>query len=72
LTANTFKEGHRIRVVVMTSFMPHFSRSLHTRELETASAKAQDAGITIHHSARYPFRLIVPVLPPSSMLSTDR
>jgi predicted acyl esterase len=71
LTANTFKKGHRVRVVVMTSFTPHFSRSLHTSELETVSAKGggRDAGVRIHHSARYPFRLILPVLPSSSMLS---
>ena len=72
MTANTFKQGHRIRAVVMTSFMPHFSRSLHTRELETTSARSSDAGITIHHSAKYPFRLILPVLPSATMFSGDK
>jgi uncharacterized protein len=72
LTANTFKQGHRIRVIVLTAFMPHFSRNLHTGELESVTAKGRDAGVTIHHSERYPFRLILPVLPSSSMLSADR
>jgi hypothetical protein len=72
LTANTFRSGHRIRVVVMTSFTPHFSRNPHTGELESVSAKNRDAGVTIHHSERYPFRMILPVLPASLMLSADR
>ena len=69
MTANTFKQGHRIRAVVMTSFMPHFSRSLHSRELETTSARSRDAGVTIYHDARRPFRLILPVLSSASMFS---
>jgi hypothetical protein len=72
LTANTFQRGHRIRVIVMTSFTPHFSRSLHTRELESVSAQPRDAGVRIYHSERYPFRLILPVLGSSSMLSADK
>ncbi len=71
-TANTFKPGHRLRVVVMTSFYPHFSQNLHTGELETTSARSRPARVTIHHSRQYPARLILPVLRDPSMLSADR
>jgi putative CocE/NonD family hydrolase len=62
LTANEFKKGHRIRVSISTTFFPHFSRNLHTGELETVSSRMRTARITIHHDARYPSRLILPVM----------
>lgn len=63
LTANTFKKGHRIRVYLSTTFFPHFSRNLQTGELETTSARSRSARVTVHHDARYPSRIILPVLP---------
>jgi predicted acyl esterase len=71
LTANTFKQGNRIRVAVMTTFYPHFSRNTHTGKLEAASGESQVARVTIHHSAKYPARLILPVLPMRAMLSSE-
>ena len=65
LTANTFKKGHRIRVYLSTTFFPHFSRNLHTGELETTSARMRTARITVHHDTRYPSMIILPVLPRS-------
>lgn len=62
MTGNLFRKGHRLRVVVCGSFFPHFSRNLQTGELETVSARAQPARIHVHHSARYPSRLILPVV----------
>jgi putative CocE/NonD family hydrolase len=62
LTANEFKKGDRIRVSISTTFFPHFSRNLHTGELETTSSRMRTARITIHHDARYPSRLILPVM----------
>jgi putative CocE/NonD family hydrolase len=50
LTANTFKTGHRIRVVVTPSWTPGFAALTHP------------VRITVHHSARYPSRLILPTL----------
>jgi putative CocE/NonD family hydrolase len=63
LTANTFKKGHRIRVYLSTTFFPHYSRNLHTGELETTSARMRTARMTVHHDARYPSMIILPVLP---------
>jgi uncharacterized protein len=60
LTANTFQKGHRIRVVVMTSFAPWFEPPAHS------------ARVTIHHDRARPFQLILPVLPASAMLPADQ
>jgi hypothetical protein len=46
LTANEFKKGHRIRVSVSATFFPHFSRNLHTGELELRTSCAEDG--TLH------------------------
>ena len=51
LTANRFLAGHRVRIAIMTSFMPHMSRNLHTGYLEMVSDKSVKAKVTIHHSA---------------------
>jgi putative CocE/NonD family hydrolase len=61
-TANRFVRGHRIRVHVMTSFFPYFSRNLHTGALETSSDSMRAARITVHHDRRHPSRLILPVV----------
>jgi putative CocE/NonD family hydrolase len=70
LTANTFKKGHRIRVYLSTTFFPHFSRNLHTGELETVSARMRTARVTVHHDARYPSMIILPVATPHERLSS--
>jgi putative CocE/NonD family hydrolase len=62
LTANQFKKGHRIRVNISTTFFPHFSRNLHSGELEMTSSRMRKARVNIHHDARYPSRLILPVM----------
>ena len=72
LTANTFKQGHRIRVAVMPSFFPDFSRNPQTGDLESTSSKVRVARITVHHSKRYPSRLILPLLTNRAMLSADK
>ncbi|HEX6058743.1 MAG TPA: CocE/NonD family hydrolase C-terminal non-catalytic domain-containing protein, partial [Gemmatimonadaceae bacterium] len=62
-TGNTFEAGHRIRIHIMTSFFPHFSRNLHTGELETTSGRMRTATITVHHDRAHPSRLVLPVIP---------
>lgn len=56
-TSNTFKAGHRIRVIVSTAFVPDFE------------PMAQPYRLTVHHSAQHPIRLILPVYPASAILS---
>lgn len=61
-TGNRFAKGHRVRVVLATTFMPHFSRNLHTGELETTSAVMRKATVRIHFDAQHASRLTLPVL----------
>lgn len=63
LTGNTFRKGHRIRVQISASFFPNFSRNLHSGKLETTeSGETRRATITIHHDAKHPSRILLPVL----------
>ncbi len=62
LTANRFKAGHRVRVVVLPSFLPHMSVNLNTGESEVESAAGKVALITLHHDAEHPSRLILPIV----------
>ncbi|MGH7711291.1 MAG: CocE/NonD family hydrolase, partial [Gemmatimonadaceae bacterium] len=62
LTGNLFRRGHRIRLVIMPSFHPHFSRNLHTGKRETDSAEMRTARITVHFGAKLPSTIDLPVL----------
>lgn len=62
MTSNLFKKGHLLRVLLSTSFFPHFSRNLHTGRLETESAEMRPARITIHHGGKHPSRIVLPVI----------
>jgi len=62
MTGNTFLKGHRLRLLVCGAFFPHFSRNLQTGALETESAQSRPGTIHVHHSARYPSRLVLPVV----------
>ena len=57
LTGNTFKAGHKIRIAIMATFFPDYSRNLHTGLSESHSAEAQPAKITIHHTPEQPSRI---------------
>ncbi len=62
-TGNLFAKGHRVRVVLCGSFMPHFSRNLQTGESEADSAKMRPAAIRIRHDTAHPSRIVLPVVP---------
>ena len=64
MTGNTFRKGHRLRLVVCGAFFPHFSRNLQTGASEIVSAASRPDRISVHHSARYPSRLVLPVVGP--------
>jgi hypothetical protein len=61
-TGNFFAKGHRVRVVLCGSFMPHFSRNLQTGESEARSARTRPATIRIHHDASRPSRIVLPTV----------
>ena len=63
ITANTFHKGDRVRVALCASWFPGMSRNLQSGESELTSQAMRPAHITIHHSEKYPSRIILPVLP---------
>ena len=64
MTGNSFRKGHRLRLVVCGAFFPHFSRNLQTGDSEIVSAVSRPDRISVHHSVRYPSRLVLPVVGP--------
>jgi len=66
LTGNTFKKGHRLRVYLMGSWFPTYSRNLQTGELETTSSAIRKATINILYGPQYPSRLVLPIVPAST------
>ena len=63
LTGNTFKKGHRLRVYMMGSWFPTYSRNLQTGALETDSSEMRKATINVHYGPEYPSKLMLPVIP---------
>lgn len=61
-TSNYFEKGHRIRIEVSSSNFPRFTRNLNTGgnnwdETETVTAQNK-----VHHSAKYPSQLRLPIV----------
>lgn len=62
LTGNTFKKGHKLRVYVMASWFPTYSRNLQTGELETTSSQTRKATINILYGPGQQSKLVLPVV----------
>ncbi|MBL7874172.1 MAG: CocE/NonD family hydrolase [Cyclobacteriaceae bacterium] len=62
-TANLFKQGHRIRVYVTSSKAPHYDPNPNTGTEIATEKNLVSTTNTLHHSYRYPSRLILPVIP---------
>ncbi len=62
-TSYQFGKGHRIRVEVSSSKFPQYMRNLNTGGNNYDETKGVVARNTIHHSAKYPSKVILPVLP---------
>ncbi|HWK74475.1 MAG TPA: CocE/NonD family hydrolase [Povalibacter sp.] len=73
-TSNAFLPGHRIRLEVSSSNFPHFDRNLNTGEDPATGSRIEVATQTIHHSARYPSHLLLPIVPRATQVvaETDR
>ena len=63
VTSNVFGAGHCIRLEVTSSCFPRFARNLNTGEAAATGTRWQTAQQTVHHSRKYPSRLILPVIP---------
>ncbi len=61
-TGNVFLKGHRIRLQVSCSNFPRFVRNLNTGGNNYDETEFVVAKNTIHHSAKYPSHLVLPVV----------
>lgn len=62
-TSNLFRKGHRIRLQVTSSRAPLFDPNPNTGEDIADETRLIPATQTVEHSAKYPSRLILPVIP---------
>ena len=61
-TSYEFKKGHRIRVEIASSKFPQYMRNLNTGGNNFDETESVTARNTIHHSAEYPSRVVLPVV----------
>ncbi len=62
-TSYQFKKGHRIRVEVSSSKFPQYMRNLNTGGNNIDESTGVVAHNRIYHSAKYPSRVILPIMP---------
>lgn len=62
-TANLFKKGHRIRVQITSSKAPHYDPNPNTGTEIATEKNLVPATNTIHHSKKYPSKIILPIIP---------
>lgn len=62
-TGNTFKKGHKIRVVVSSSFFPLYDRNLNTGDNNGTTTKMVIAKQTIYHDNAHLSYIVLPTLP---------
>jgi putative CocE/NonD family hydrolase len=62
-TSHVVLPGHRLRLEVSSSDFPRFDRNLNTRESPEMGTQMQIALQTVHHSARYPSHVLLPLIP---------
>ncbi|HEX7046106.1 MAG TPA: CocE/NonD family hydrolase [Gammaproteobacteria bacterium] len=61
-TSYVFKKGHRIRVEISSSKFPQYMRNLNTGGNNYDETKGIVAHNTIHHSDKYPTRIVLPIM----------
>ena len=57
-TSYLFRKGHRLRVEISSSNFDHYARNLNNGESVGFSDRIVKAKQTVHHSSRYPSRLV--------------
>jgi len=62
-TSNYFKPGHRIRVDITSSNFPRWDRNLNTGGNNYDETTWVVARNTVHHSAKYPSHILLPMIP---------
>ena len=61
-TSYEFKKGHRIRVEIASAKFPQYMRNLNTGGNNYDETEAVIAHNTIHHGAKHPTRIVLPVV----------
>lgn len=62
-TSNVFLKGHRIRLEIASSNFPLWDRNPNTGHKQGQDAELRIARQTVFHSAEYPSRIVLPVIP---------
>ena len=62
-TSHVFLVGHRIRVEISSSNFPRFDRNLNTGEPFATATRTQPATQSIHHTDKFPSRILLPIIP---------
>lgn len=62
-TSNLFMKGHRIRVYVTSSKAPHYDPNPNTGTTIATEQVLKSTMNKVHHDARHPSRIILPVVP---------
>ena len=62
-TSHVIKAGHCVRVDISSSNFPRFDRNPNTGAALGVDARLATARQTVHHSARYPSHITLPVIP---------
>ena len=70
-TANVFNRGHRIAVHVSSSNDPRFDPNPNTGKPLRADGETRVARNTVHHSAVYPSRIVLPIVRASNIKSSQ-
>jgi putative CocE/NonD family hydrolase len=61
-TAQRFKRGHRLRLLVASAQHPRWARNLNTGEHAATSTRLIPAAQTVYHDADHPSALMVPIV----------
>ena len=71
-TSNVFKRGHCIRVEISSSNFPRFDRNPNTGEEPGQAMTMRTARQTVFHTAAYPSRITLPVIPRPELCVSGR
>ncbi len=63
VTGNVFRKGHCIRIEISSSNFPRFDRNPNTGHAFGLDTELRAARQTIHHCAKYPSHVLLPVIP---------
>ena len=69
-TGNVFRQGHKIRVEISSSYYPYYLRNLNTGADNVGLAVESEAKVAtqvIHHGPKSASYILLPVIPPRTV-----